>query len=54
MFCQSIKTESEMLNFKPKPGMLHPVFSDERLYDDEEVLIEFINSVKEELGEALI
>lgn len=27
---------------------------DERLYDDEEVLIEFINSVKEELGEALI
>ena len=27
---------------------------DERLYDDEEVLIEFINSVKEELGEDLI
>ena len=27
---------------------------DERLYDEEEVLVEFINSVKEELGEALI
>ena len=27
---------------------------DERLYDNEEVLVEFINSVKEELGEALI
>ena len=29
MFYQSIKTESEMLNFKPQPGMLHPVFPDE-------------------------
>ena len=27
---------------------------DERLYDEEEVLVEFINSVKEELGESLI
>ena len=27
---------------------------DERLYNEEEVLVEFINSVKEELGEALI
>ena len=27
---------------------------DERLYGEEEVLVEFINSVKEELGEALI
>lgn len=27
---------------------------DERLYDEEEVLVEFINSVKEELDEALI
>lgn len=27
---------------------------DERLYDEEEVLVEFINSVKDELGEALI
>lgn len=27
---------------------------DERLYDNEEVLVEFINSVKEELGEVLI
>ena len=27
---------------------------DERLYDDEEILVEFINSVKEELDEALI
>ena len=34
--------------------MLHPVFPDERLYDEEEVLVKFINSVKEELGEALI
>ena len=29
MFYQSIKTESEMLNFKSQPGMLHPVFPDE-------------------------